>query len=259
MAAVGAHRPERIGISRGRGAPRSRSRSRNRRRSGSRSWSRSRNRRRSGSRSRRWISGCVVGEVSEGFLDEVEGGVRGGTGVTRGRHELREAVEGALGGGGVKAGCGLELEHGDRIGAARREQALGGEEDVGDGEELVRTREVRVSLHRALRQSLAADQVPRGEELPGDLQPPGRLGAAADAAATGEIHVWGGRSGGRLAGSERSRWGSAVRWLARGGEPYFLGSSGELSVAVTAVVVELGLVYCSQILSFYVLSPSHRI
>jgi hypothetical protein len=155
-------------------------------------------------------------------------------------------VEGALGGCGVKAGYGLELEHGDRIGAARREQALGGEEDVGDGEELIRTREVRVSLHRALRQSLAADQVPRGEELPGDLQPPGRLGAAADAAATGEIHVWGGRSGGRLAGSERSRWGSAVRWLTMGGEPSFLGSSGELSVTVTVVVVVVVVGYAAR-------------
>jgi hypothetical protein len=123
-------------------------------------------------------------------LDEVEGGVRGGTGVTRGGHELGEAAEGALDRGGV--GAGLKLEHGDRIGAAGGELALGGEEDVGDGKELVGTREVRVRLHRALRQALAADQVPRGEELPGDLQPPGRLAAAA---AGGEIH--GERSGGR--------------------------------------------------------------
>jgi hypothetical protein len=105
----------------------------------------------------------VAGEISKGFLDEMKSGVRGGTRITRGRHELREAVEGALGGGGVKARGGLELEHADRIGAAGGEQALGGEEDVGDGEELVRTGEVRVSLNRALRQSLAADQVPRDE------------------------------------------------------------------------------------------------
>ena len=135
----------------------------------------------------------------------MEGGVRGGTGVTRGGHELGEAAEGALDRGGV--GAGLKLEHGDRIGAAGGELALGGEEDVGDGEELVGTREVRVRLHRALRQALAADQVPRGEELPGNLQPSGRLAAAAPAAAGGGIHV-----GERVeVGSERLMWGSDVR------------------------------------------------
>jgi hypothetical protein len=64
----------------------------------------------------------------------VEGGVRGGTGVTRGGHELGEAAEGALDGGGVGVGARLELEHGDRIGAAGGELTLGGEEDVSDGE-----------------------------------------------------------------------------------------------------------------------------
>lgn len=95
-----------------------------------------------------------------------------------------------------------ELEDGERVGLARGEDRLGGEEDVGDGEELVGAGEERVRLHRALREPLAPDEVPRREELPGDLQPPLRLHPprrdAAAAAAAGEVH---GRVG------EGRKWG----------------------------------------------------
>jgi hypothetical protein len=181
MAAVGARRPERIG--RGRGVP--------------------------GSRSRGRISGGVlqvVWEVGEGLLHKPEGGGRGGIRVGRGGQEPGETAEGLPDGGGARVG--LELEHRGRIGAARGELALGGEEDVGDREERVGAGQLRISLHRALREPLAADEVPRGEELARDLEPPGRVDVAS-AAAGGGGHVgwdweW---------GSRQRAWGAAVRWF----------------------------------------------
>jgi hypothetical protein len=161
MAAVRTRRPERIGRG-GRGVA---------------AGSRSRRRSESGSGISRGI-----GEVSEGFLHAAEGGVSAGARV--GGEEVGEAAVGALDLGGV--GVGLEVEHGDGIGAAGGEQALGREEDVGHGEELVGAREEGLRVHRALREALAADQVPRREQLPGDLQPPCRVAAAA---AAGEIHL----------------------------------------------------------------------
>jgi hypothetical protein len=122
--------------------------------------------------------------VGVGLFDGAEGGVGARVGIARRGEEIGEAAEGPLDVCGV--GVGLELEDGEGIGATGGEEALGREVDVGDGEELVGAGEERVGVHRALREALAADQVARGEELAGDLQPAGRLAAAATG---GEIHV----------------------------------------------------------------------
>ena len=126
----------------------------------------------------------ALGEVGVGLFDGAEGGVSAGVGIARRSEEIGEAAEGALDVGGV--GVGLQLEDREGIGAAGGDEALGGEVDIGDGEELVGAGEERVRVHRALREALATDQVARGEEPASDLQPPGRLPAAA---AGGEIHV----------------------------------------------------------------------
>jgi len=139
-----------------------------------------------------------IGEDGVGVVDEAERHLGARVRVLLPEEE-REAAEGAGHRSVVGDGPGRQLEDGERVRVARGGHELGGEEDVGDGEELVGAREERVRLHRPLREALAADEVARREELLGDLQPALRLrlavagvsasaAAAAPAPARGEVH-----------------------------------------------------------------------
>jgi hypothetical protein len=120
------------------------------------------------------------------FVDEAERHLAARVRVT-GAEEEREAAEGAGDGGLVGVDPGGKLEDGEWVGLAGREGRLEGEEDISHGEELVGAREKWIGLQRALREALAADEVPRGEKLLRGLQPPLRL-RAASAGGAGEVH-----------------------------------------------------------------------
>jgi hypothetical protein len=125
------------------------------------------------------------------IVDEAERHLAARVRIPRAEDE-RQAAEGAGDGGLFGADSGGQLKDGERVGLAGGESRLGGEEDVGDGEELVGPREERLGLQGALREPLAADEIARGEELLRDLQPPPRLRATAAGGAGGEVHgIWG--------------------------------------------------------------------
>jgi hypothetical protein len=135
-----------------------------------------------------------IGEDGVGVVDEAEGDIGARVGVGLLPEEEGEAAVG-VGDGSVvgRVGGRGKLDDSERVGVDQGEDRLGSEEDVGDGEELVGTREGRVHLHRALCEPLAPDELPRREELPHDLQSPLRLHPpgrdATSAAAAGRLHL----------------------------------------------------------------------